>query len=130
VRVRIVEDWLDDMIEITDHDDLDPLDKQVRIEARRWIMSKVAPQRYGDKVIVGGGAVSLSDLSDEQLEALEALAALRLPDDEVERSEVQALPRASPARSATGPWHSPGPHPGNRRPRHAFRASEVCRKLL
>jgi hypothetical protein len=48
------EAWLDDMIDITDRDDLDPLDQRVRIDARRWIMSKLAPQRYGDKVILGG----------------------------------------------------------------------------
>jgi hypothetical protein len=93
VRATVVEDWLDDMIDITDRDDLDPLDKRVRIDARRWIMSKLSPQRYGDKILVGGDgsfgglgcvAVSLSDLSDDQLAALEALAALRLPDDEVE----------------------------------------------
>jgi len=56
-------------------------------------MSKVAPQRYGDKVIIGGdgsfgglggGAVSLSDLSDEQLVALESPASLRLPAEEPE----------------------------------------------
>ena len=49
--------------------------------------------RYGDKVIIGGdgsfsglggAAVSLSDLSDEQLPALESLASLRLPADEPE----------------------------------------------
>jgi hypothetical protein len=70
VRAAVVEDWLDDMIEIVDDDKLDPLDKRVRIDARRWIMSKVSPQRYGDKVIIGGdgslgglggAAVSLSD---------------------------------------------------------------------
>jgi hypothetical protein len=93
VRAAAVEAWVDDMVDIVDRDDIDPLDKRVRIDARRWIMSKIAPQRYGDKVIIGGdgsfgglggAAVSLSDLSDDQLAALEALAALRLPDDEVE----------------------------------------------
>jgi hypothetical protein len=81
VRAAVVEDWVDDMIDITDREDLDPLDKRVRIDARRWIMSKVAPVRYGDKIIVGGdgsfgglrgGWVSLSDLSDEQLAAWKA----------------------------------------------------------
>ena len=84
------------MIEIVDHPTLDPLDKRVRIDAGRWIMSKVAPQRYGDKVILGndgsfgglgGGSVSLSDLSDlsdEQLAELESLASLRLPAEEPE----------------------------------------------
>jgi hypothetical protein len=101
VRARVVESWLDDMIEITDRDDLDPLDKRVRIDARRWIMSKVAPQRYGDKVIVGsdgsfgglgGGAVSLSDLTDEQFAALEQLAALRLPAEPVEQADEPSPP--------------------------------------
>jgi hypothetical protein len=85
VRATVVEDWLVEMVEITDRDDLDPLDKRVRIDARQWIMSKVAPGRYGDKLIVGGdgsrgvgGAISLSDLSDEQFAALEQLASLRV----------------------------------------------------
>ena len=92
-RAAVVESWLDDMIEIVDHPRLDPLDKRVQVDARRWIMSKVAPQRYGDKVILGSdgslgglgsGSVSLSDLSDEQLAALESLASLRLPAEEPE----------------------------------------------
>jgi len=88
-RKVVVEMWVDEIIEIADRDGLDPLDKRVRIDVRRWIMSKVSPQRFGDKIVVGGngglgigGSVSLSDLSDEQLAALEALAALRLPADE------------------------------------------------
>jgi hypothetical protein len=50
-------------------------------------MSQVSTGRYGDKVIVGGlggAAVSLSDLSDEQLAALESLASLRLPAEDPE----------------------------------------------
>jgi hypothetical protein len=35
VRAAAVEAWLDDIIEITDGDDLGPLDKRGRIEARR-----------------------------------------------------------------------------------------------
>ena len=100
-RAAAVKAWLDDMIEIVDHPELDLLDKRARIDARRWIMSKVAPQRYGDKVIIGGdgsfgglggGSVSLSDLSDEQLAALESLASLRLP---VEEPEVLVEPDAT-----------------------------------
>jgi hypothetical protein len=70
----------------------DRLDKRVQIDAGCWIMSKVVPQRYGDKVILGedgglgiGGSISLSDLSDEQLAALESLASLRLPAEEGRR---------------------------------------------
>jgi hypothetical protein len=53
-----VEAWLDDKIEIVDRPDLDPLDKRVRIDARRWIMPKVAPPRLGDKVILAATAAS------------------------------------------------------------------------
>jgi hypothetical protein len=104
VRATVVEDWLDDMIEIVDHPELDPLDKRVRIDARRWIMSKAAPRRYGDKVIIGGdgnlgigGSISLSDLSDEQLVALEQLAALRLPADDVGAESAPTEPDADEA---------------------------------
>jgi hypothetical protein len=46
VRATVVEDWLDDMIEIVDHPDLDPLDKRVRIDhvARtRWWRPRASP---------------------------------------------------------------------------------------
>jgi len=46
----------------------------------------VPPSLGGDGTLggLGGGSVSLSDLSDEQLAALESLASLRLPADEPE----------------------------------------------
>lgn len=86
VRVALVEDWVDDMVEIADDTTIDPLSRRVMVETRRWIASKLAPGRFGDKLtigggtalLVGGGPINLSDLSDAELDALEALAAARL----------------------------------------------------
>src|SRR4051812_43397800 len=48
--------WADVIIDIADEGDRDPRDRQVRIEARKWIMSKLAPRRYGDRLLVVGEA--------------------------------------------------------------------------
>ena len=80
--------WADVIIDIADEADRDPRDRQVRIEARKWIMSKLAPRKYGDRLLVAGEAenpirvlheqVSLDRLSSEQLGALENLATAML----------------------------------------------------
>ncbi len=41
----------DDVLAIADSD-LDPNDKRIRFDARRWYLSKIAPKRYGDKLDV------------------------------------------------------------------------------
>lgn len=56
------ETHFEDIIEIADGDG-DPADKRVRIDARKWTMSKVAAKKYGDKVQSehsgpGGGAIA------------------------------------------------------------------------
>ena len=76
--------WADVIIDIADEPDRDPRDRQVRIEARKWIMSKLAPRRYGDRLLLAGEAenplrvlheqVSLENLSPDQLEKLEEFA--------------------------------------------------------
>lgn len=46
-----------------------------RIEARKWVASKLKPKKYGDKVqteLSGAVAVSKTDLTDEQLAAIAA----------------------------------------------------------
>ncbi|HJU20595.1 MAG TPA: hypothetical protein VJ770_29450 [Stellaceae bacterium] len=86
VRATLVEDWVDDMIEIADDNTIDPLSRRVMVETRRWIASKLAPGRFGDKVqiggnaamLVGGSPISLSDLSNAELDALEAFCEARL----------------------------------------------------
>jgi hypothetical protein len=43
----------DQILDISDDDALDPNDKRVRIDARKWIASKLKPKKYGDKLELG-----------------------------------------------------------------------------
>lgn len=47
------EPHLEDMLEIADNPDLDPADKRVRIDTRKWAMSKLSAKKYGDKTLIG-----------------------------------------------------------------------------
>jgi hypothetical protein len=76
--------WADVIIDIADEGDRDPRDRQVRIDARKWIMSKLAPRKFSDRLLVAGEAenplrvlheqVSVEKLSADQLDALQAFA--------------------------------------------------------
>ena len=46
----------EDIIVIADNSTIDPNDKRVRIDARKWLMGKLKPKKYGDKLdIVSDG---------------------------------------------------------------------------
>jgi transposase-like protein len=80
-RTLQVESWSDQIIEIGNREDLDPQDKRVRCDNLKWLMSKLLPKRYGDRLLVAGDAenplqvlhaqASLDNLPSETLEALE-----------------------------------------------------------
>ena len=80
-RQMLLEYWADQIVDIADDGELDPRDRQIRTAVRQWLMSKLAPRRYGDRVQIGGDPesplqimhreVSLSDLSKAQLDALQ-----------------------------------------------------------
>ena len=80
-RVLQVESWSDQIIEIGNREDLDPQDKRLRCDNLKWLMSKLLPKRYGDRLLVAGDAesplqvlhqqVSVEDLSNDQLDALD-----------------------------------------------------------
>jgi hypothetical protein len=44
----------DQILDISDDPNLDANDKRVRIDARKWIASKLKPKRYGDKLELSG----------------------------------------------------------------------------
>lgn len=44
---------VDDMIDIADDETLDPNDRRIRIDARKWIAGKMRPKKYGDKTLIG-----------------------------------------------------------------------------
>ena len=80
-RQMLLEYWSDEIVSIADDEESDPRSRQIRTGVRQCLMSKLAPRRYGDKVQIGGDPenpvqimhreVSLSDLSDTQLDALQ-----------------------------------------------------------
>jgi hypothetical protein len=80
-RDLLVEFWSNEIIDLADQTDLDPRDRQIRIDTRKWLMSKLAPRRYGERLLMAGDAenpvrvmhqqVLLADLSPDQLDALE-----------------------------------------------------------
>lgn len=46
---------LEGILEIADNPEIDPQDKRVRIDARKWAMGKLKPKKYGDKQVVDVG---------------------------------------------------------------------------
>jgi hypothetical protein len=87
-RRQQVEAWSDQLLQIADDPRLEPDDRRVRLDTRKWLMSKLHPQRYGDKVQVAGdpdhpirhtvAVIDLSQLSGPELDALERFADARL----------------------------------------------------
>lgn len=54
-REAATEDMLEGILEIADNPEIDPQDKRVRIDARKWAMGKLKPKKYGDKQVVDVG---------------------------------------------------------------------------
>lgn len=48
--------WADKILYIADQETRNPRDWQVRVDTRKWLMSKIAPKRYGDRLLVAGEA--------------------------------------------------------------------------
>lgn len=48
-REVATEDMLEDILEIADNPTLDPNEKRIRIDTRKWAMGKLKPKKYGEK---------------------------------------------------------------------------------
>ena len=46
--------YADEIITIADNENLTPEDRRIKIDARKWVASKLKPRRYGDKLALGG----------------------------------------------------------------------------
>ncbi len=46
--------YADEIITIADDESLLSEDRRIRIDARKWVASKLKPKRYGDKLALGG----------------------------------------------------------------------------
>ena len=76
-----VDSWSDEILTVAYREDLDPANKRVITENLRCLLSKLAPKKFGDRLLVAGDAdspiqhlhrqVSLVNLTDDQMEALE-----------------------------------------------------------
>lgn len=57
----------EDIQEIADRSELDPQDKKVRIDARKWLLAKRQPKKYGDKIDVTSGGERVNQLGDDAI---------------------------------------------------------------
>lgn len=102
-REDLLEHWAEDILEISDDGSADYVEapegeesgprvdhehisrSRLRVDSRKWLLSKLAPRKYGEKVTTehtgpdGGpiqtkSTVDISGLSDEQLRALASIA--------------------------------------------------------
>lgn len=75
-REAATEDMLEAILEIADDPKIDTQDKRVRIDTRKWAMSKLNMKKYGEKKTTeltgaNGGAVQIEGgLTPEQLASL------------------------------------------------------------
>lgn len=81
----------EDILEIADGDDADVNRARLRVDTRKWLMSKIAPKRFGERLFnehsgPDGGPIEtkakldLSELTDEQLAAYRIIAAATVGD--------------------------------------------------
>ncbi|WP_210265292.1 hypothetical protein [Ensifer canadensis] len=71
--------WAEEIVEISDDEKTETQRARLKVDTRKWLMSKMAPKKFGERVsneISGpnGGPVrfDVSGMSDEQLAALES----------------------------------------------------------
>jgi hypothetical protein len=82
-----VEAWSDELLAIADDTSLEPNDRRVRLDVRKWLMARINPARYGDRVQLAGDPenpvrhvvdLDLAQLTEVELAALEQFADARL----------------------------------------------------
>jgi hypothetical protein len=93
-RRQQVEAWSDELLKIADDPRLEPNDRRVRLDTRKWIMARLNPNRWGDKVTVAGDLdaplqhvvtrLDVARLSGPELDALERFTDARLAAKDVE----------------------------------------------
>jgi hypothetical protein len=53
-RMEQCEVLADDIITLADDKSEDPNSRRVRIDARKWLLSKLRPDKYGDRTVISG----------------------------------------------------------------------------
>jgi len=58
----------EEILEISDDNELKPDDKRIRVDARKWVAGKYYGKLFGDKIMTEhSGTIGTTDLSDEEL---------------------------------------------------------------
>jgi hypothetical protein len=76
-RSLLMDYWADQIVDIADESELDPRDRQIPTGIRQWIMSKVPPRRYGERLLRAGypenprRVMHHQQLTDAQIDALD-----------------------------------------------------------
>lgn len=60
-----LEAMAEDIVDISMDDSLDPNDKRIRIDTRKWLLSKLMSKTYGDKLDVTSGGEALAPPSHQ-----------------------------------------------------------------
>jgi len=53
-REDLQEFWAEDIMSVSDDQTIDPNHKRIMVDSRKWLLSKLAPKKYGDKLALGG----------------------------------------------------------------------------
>ena len=87
-RERQMDAWVEEVVSIADDETIEPNSRRVRVDARKWLMSKIAYRKYGDKLIYAGDPdnpvlvlhkkAEVAVLDPEQLALIERLTLTRL----------------------------------------------------
>ena len=64
----------EDLLEIADNAKADVQRSRLQVDTRKWLMSKIAPKRFGDRVAMehtgrDGGPIEYANLSEEEIDA-------------------------------------------------------------
>jgi hypothetical protein len=90
-----VEAWSDELLAIADDNTLEPNDRRVRLDVRKWLMARLNPARYGDRVQLAGDPENpvrhVVDLDLAQLTEVELAALERFADARIAAKDVQDL---------------------------------------
>jgi hypothetical protein len=78
-RQEQYEGWVEEILEISDDAALDPNDRRIRVDSRKWLLSKLLPKQYGDKIEVNATiSRDPGELSDIELARIAAEGASAL----------------------------------------------------
>lgn len=80
-REHQMDSLAEDILEISDDKDADAQRSRLQVDTRKWLMSKIAPKRFGDKVSMehtgkNGGPIQTVDLTNVSSDDLDRLQSL------------------------------------------------------